>query len=99
MTKKLPPHKEAAFKKLNQNFSGNSAKDQRERFLQGLKNFAITTFEASRYLCIYDPRARICELRAQGYNIKTVWETIEAENGVLHRVGKYLLYSGESHGS
>jgi len=97
MTKKLPPHKEATFKELNENFSGNSAKDQRERLLQGLRKFAITTFEASRFLCIYDPRARICELRTQGHKIKTVWETIEAENGVLHRVGKYLLCSGESH--
>lgn len=97
MTKKLPPHKEAAFQEMNKNFNGNSAKEQRERFLQGLRKFAITTFEASRYLNIYDPRARICELRAEGYEIKTVWETIEAENGVLHRIGKYLLCSGESH--
>lgn len=96
MTKKLPPLREAAFKELNMNFNGNSAKEQRERLLQALRKFAITTFEASRFLSIYDPRARICELRSEGHEIRTVWETIEAENGVLHRVGKYVLCSGGS---
>jgi inhibitor of KinA sporulation pathway (predicted exonuclease) len=97
MDKKIPPHKEVAFQEINKQFSGNSVKEQCARLLQALRKFGVNTFEASRYLSIYDPRARICELRAEGYNIKTIWQTIEAENGVKHRVGCYVLSSGESH--
>jgi len=97
--KKLPPHKAAAFQELNKNFNGNSAREQRERLLRALRKFSVNTFEASRFLNVYDPRARICELRAEGYLIKTVRETIEAENGVLHHIGNYVLCSGDGHES
>ncbi len=97
MTKKILSHKEAALKEINRKFGGNSVKEQEIKYLQALKKFSVNTFEASRYLSIYDPRARICGLRAKGYNIKTIWETIEAENGVKHRIGCYILSSGESH--
>lgn len=97
MTKKIPPHKEVAFQEINRQFSGNSVKEQCARFLQALRKFSVNTFEASRYLSIYDPRARIFELRAKGHEIKTIWQVIEAENGVKHRVGNYVLGNGENH--
>ena len=91
MDKKIPPQKEAALNQINQQFKGNSAKEQCVRFLAALKLFPINTYEASRYLSIYHPPARALQLRQQGHLLDTVWQTVEAENGVLHRVGCYVL--------
>ncbi|PTQ68369.1 helix-turn-helix protein [Nitrosomonas oligotropha] len=95
MDKKIPPHKEAAFQEINRNFSGDDAKHQCERLLQALKMYSINTYEASRGLGVYHPPARILQLRKKGYPIDTVWQTIVAENGDTHRVGCYLLRSGD----
>jgi hypothetical protein len=52
----------------------------------------VSTFEAMRYLDIYDPRPRVHELRHRfGYKIKTVWQTVITESGQKHRVGLYVL--------
>ena len=91
MVKKIPPQKEAALNEINQQFNGNSAKEQCVRFFAALKLFPINTYEASRYLSIYHPPARALQLRQQGHLLDTVWQTVEAENGVLHRVGCYVL--------
>ena len=91
MDKKIPPHKEAALNEINQNYSGNGVKQQCNRLLAALNLFNINTFEASRYLSVYHPPARVLQLRQQGNLIDTVWQKIEAENGVLHRVGCYVL--------
>ena len=92
--KKGHPDKEAALVKLSKEFTGNSAKEQCARFLQALSRFKISTYEASRFLGIYHPPARALELRKQGHLIDTVWEKVEAENGILHRVGCYVLRGG-----
>lgn len=89
--KKGHPDKEAALVQLNKDFSGNSAKVQCKRFIEALSRFKINSFEASRHLNIYHPPARILELRKQGYPIDTVWESVEAENGIVHRVACYVL--------
>ncbi len=91
MDKKIPPQKEAALNEINQNYKGNSAKEQCVRFLAALKLFTINTYEASRVLSIYHAPARALQLRQQGVLIDTVWQTVEDENGVLHRVGCYVL--------
>ena len=96
MAKKIPPQKEAALNEINQNYKGNSAKEQCARFLAALKLFNINSFEGSRYLSLYHSPARAYELRKQGHLIDTVWQTVEDENGVLHRVGCYVL-RGASH--
>ena len=93
MDKKIPPQKEAALNLINQNYSGNSAKEQCARFLAALKLFTINTYEASRVLSIYHAPARALQLRQQGVLIDTVWQTVEDENGVLHRVGCYVLHA------
>jgi Helix-turn-helix domain len=60
--------------------------------LEALSRFAVSTFEAMRYLDIYDPRPRVHELRHRlGYKIKTVWQTVITESGQKHRVGLYVL--------
>ncbi len=97
MDKKIPPHKETAFEEINQKFTGNHTKQQCARMLQAMRLFKLNTFEASRGLNVYHPPARILQLRQQGYAIDTIWETVEAENGVKHRVGCYVLRPGKNH--
>ncbi len=97
MDKKIPPHKETAFQKINKQFTGDNLKQQCARLLQALRKFSVNTFEASRGLGVYHPPARILQLRQQGHSIETIWRTIEAENGDKHRVGCYVLSGGESH--
>lgn len=91
MDKKIPPHKEAALKHICEKYKGNTLKQQCQRLLVALETFKINTFEASRGLSIYDPPARILQLRKQGISIETVWEYIFDENGVRHRIGCYVL--------
>ena len=95
--KKGHPDKEAALVELNIEFKGNSAKQQRQRLLKALQLFKINSFEASRFLNVYHPPARVFELRKQAHRIDTVWELVEAENGILHRIGCYVLL-GANHG-
>ena len=95
--KKGYPDKEAALVQLAIEYKGNSAKTQCLRLLNALQLFKINSYEASRFLNVYHPPARILELRKQAHRIDTVWETVEAENGILHRVGCYVL-RGANHG-
>lgn len=77
---------------------GNDTFTQRQRMLTAIQKLgSITTFEGSRYLDCYDPRARVHELRQGGNRIKTVMRDEYTESGVKHRVGVYLLES-DSHG-
>jgi hypothetical protein len=89
--KKIPPHKEAAFKDICEKYKGNAAKQQCLRLLAALKLFKLNTYEASRGLSVYHPPARMMQLRRQGNQIDTAWEVIEDENGNKHRVGCYVL--------
>ncbi len=90
-----PSEKKAALKAIATEFTGQGAPAQRERLLAALSRFAVSTFEAMRYLDIYDPRPRVHELRHKmGYKITTVKQTIVTEAGITHRVGLYVLESG-----
>ncbi|MDI1298142.1 helix-turn-helix domain-containing protein [Methylotenera sp.] len=89
--KKGNPRKEAALIQLSKEFTGNSAKEQCLRLFKALQQFKINSYEASRFLAIYHPPARAHELRKKGHEISTVWETVEDESGILHRVGCYIL--------
>ena len=65
---------------------------QRERLAKALiKLGSVTTFEAMRFLGIYDPRPRKLELLAQGFDIALVWDTTTTEDGARHRIGRYVL--------
>lgn len=70
---------------------GNSCAVQCARIRAALSRFSLTTFEAMRHLDIYDPRARVLQLRKDGECIATHWTRIETEAGHLHRVGVYVL--------
>lgn len=74
---------------------GNDSFAQRQRMLTAMQKLgSVTTFEGSRFLDCYDPRARIHELRQSGKRIKTVMRSERTESGNLHRVGVYLLDGG-----
>ena len=90
-----PSEKKAALQAIAAEFAGQGAPAQRDRLLAALSRFAVSTFEAMRYLDIYDPRPRVHELRHRlGHKITTVWQTVITESGEKHRVGLYVLESG-----
>jgi hypothetical protein len=70
---------------------GTTCIAQCERIRAALAQFAITTYEAMRHLDVYDPRARVMQLRNDGEAIATHWQTITTESGDRHRVGLYAL--------
>ncbi|AKM44356.1 hypothetical protein NL30_30120 [Burkholderia contaminans] len=74
---------------------GNDAATQRARLLAAMRELgSITTFEAMRFLDVFDPRPRIHELRhSHGYKISTTMRAEQTESGVVHRVGVYILSS------
>ncbi|VWC76083.1 hypothetical protein BLA39750_00880 [Burkholderia lata] len=83
------------FQSLNRiiaNWPDNTAEHQRTRLLEAMRLCkGVTTLEAMRFLDIVDPRARIAELRKEGYRINTSWVRQPAECGRLHTVGLYTL--------
>lgn len=69
----------------------NSAHSQRARLVAALELRSVTTIEARRDLDILMPAARVFELRARGYDIKTLWVDDLTECGRKHRVARYWL--------
>lgn len=71
---------------------GNGCAAQRNRMQIAMERLgSVTSYEGSRFLDCYDPRARIHELRKDGKRIKTVMREERTESGFFHRVGVYLL--------
>jgi Helix-turn-helix domain len=92
--KTTSPEKQLELEAIASKFSGENSYSQRARFLEALSRFPVTTFEAMRYLDIYDPRPRIHELRHKyGYGIKTLRQTAVTESGEKHSIGLYVLES------
>lgn len=82
--------KHAAMAQLLADYPGTSTEAQCKRIKAALAMFPLTTFEAMRHLDVYDPRARVMQLRNQGERIDTNWKTIITESGDRHRVGLYV---------
>ncbi|WP_429580075.1 helix-turn-helix domain-containing protein [Paraburkholderia youngii] len=81
---------------LNQ-LPGKTARRQRERLLSAPSQLgSVTTVDATRFLDVIDPRARIFELRSQGYHIGTTSVAHATECGVFHTVGRYVLLPGST---
>lgn len=91
------PEKKAALEAIRVQFIGTAGSTQAARLLEALSRFSITTFEAMRYLDVYDCPARILQLRKQGHKIATHWRTVLTEAGERHRVGLYAMESEASH--
>ena len=70
-----------------------SVQSQRKRILDWLATSPLTTLQARTELDIMHPAARVQELKAQGNNICTHWETVDTGKG-KHRVASYVLLSG-----
>lgn len=96
MSLHTPRPKRAALLAIRRAYPGNTTTVQCERLRAALAQFSITTFEAMRYLDVYDPRARVMQLRGAGLGIDTHWRTIVTESGAKHRVGLYALKGGAS---
>ena len=86
-----PSDKRHALLAIRRAYPGNATAQQCERIRAALARFSITTFEAMRFLDVYDPRARVMQLRNGGAAIVTHWQTIVTESGDQHRVGLYAL--------
>ena len=89
--KATSPEKKAALEATNAQFKGTASKAQADRLLEALRRFAVTTFEAMRYLDVYYCPARVLELRKRGHKIVTHWQTVITESGEKHRAGLYVL--------
>ncbi len=78
---------------------GLSASAQRDRLLEALQSCGdVTTFEGSRFLDLYDPRARALELRRHGHDIVATWREVNTEAGQRHRIGVHSLRRRGTHG-
>ena len=86
-----PADKQQALQAILEAHPGNTCIVQCQRIRAALSCFSITTFEAMRYLDVYDPRARVMQLRSTGERIETHWQRIPTESGHMHRVGLYVL--------
>ncbi len=90
-----PPERIAALQAIRDRPRDDSARTQAVRLLEALQTLAhVTTFEASRYLDLYDPRARKLNLVQQGHKVLTTWRTVQTECGERHRMGVYSLVRG-----
>lgn len=73
-------------------FTDNSSHNQRLKLLDYLfERGSITTSEAREKLDIYNPPARLFELRGAGYLIHTIWDYWTSEHGIKHRIARYVL--------
>jgi len=94
--KERDPQKEAALIVLRDQCKGPAGASQCLRLLRALERFSVTTFEAMRFLDVYHVPARVLQLRKDGHDIVTLWQTVETESGETHRVGLYALRKGRA---
>jgi hypothetical protein len=91
--------KQAHYATLLKRFPGNHAGAQTVRLCNALKTAPVTSYDARKYLDVYDVPARIMELRAHGYQIETLRIAQETDAGILHRrIGLYVLRNEVQHG-
>ena len=89
--------REITLNQILQRHRGTESQAQRTRILTAIQELgSVTTFEASRLLDCYDPRARVKELRRDGHQIAAHMRAVQPECGVFHRIGVYLMAAQES---
>ena len=95
MDKKMTPNSRLeAIQKINQKHKGNDAETQANRSLEAFQALtSLTTQDIRQELDIMHPAGRVKELRARGYDIRTVWESYPTACGKLHRMARYVLMS------
>jgi hypothetical protein len=91
-----PPERIAALHAIRDRNKGEASATQRNRLLDALQTLGhVTTFEAMRYLDIFDPRPRKLELVREGHEIVTTRRSAETESGERHSIGVYSLAKGK----
>jgi Helix-turn-helix domain len=86
------PERIKALQAIRDRIPGTDPGAQRQRILEAMQTLGhVTTYEASRYLDCYDPRARKMGLVKAGHAVLMTWRKVPTESGVLHRVGVYTL--------
>jgi hypothetical protein len=96
----IDPHKITTLHAIRDAHPGTGGTVQCDRIRAALAVYPVTTFEAMRHLDVYDPRARVLQLRRAGVDIDTHWQNVDTEAGETHRVGVYVLRPGSPcHGS
>lgn len=86
------PERIAALHAIRDRHQGTDGAPQRARLLDALRTLGhVTTYEGSRFLDGYDPRARKMELVRAGHDITTTWRITLTESGARHRIGVYTL--------
>ena len=87
--------KHAHYATLLKRFAGNDTLTQRARLAAALQHAPVTTYDARKYLDIYDVPARCMELRESGLHIDTLRVSQRTDAGIIHRrIGLYVLRSG-----
>lgn len=82
----------AALHAIRDRLPGNDARSGRARLLEALQTLGhVTTFEAMRFLDVFDPRPRKLELVRQGFPIELHWRHVATESGKPHRIGMYAM--------
>ncbi len=90
-----PPERITLLNAIRDAYPGTTSEPQRARMLEAMRQTGhITTFEAMRYLDVFDPRPRKLELVQAGHDVILTWRRAPTESGELHRVGVYLLKKG-----
>lgn len=72
-----------------------STDQQRKFIVTRLEERPHSTNEL-RLMGIYNPAARVNELRNKGYSIDTVYRQETDSTGLVHRVGVYVLHQNEA---
>jgi hypothetical protein len=82
----------AALYAIRDRLPGNDARSGRARLLEALQTLGhVTTFEAMRFLDVFDPRPRKLELVRLGFPIELHWRQVATESGKSHRIGLYAM--------
>lgn len=85
---------EAKVEQLNSirdQYRGDTRTDQARRMLEALRQTAVSTFEARRYLDIMHPAGRVQELRDDGHEIDTFRLSEPSDVGRPHCIALYVL--------
>lgn len=86
------PERIAQLHSIRDRFKGEASATQCDRLLAALRELgSVTTYEAMRYLDIYDPRPRKLYLVREGHDVVMTWRTAQTESGDKHRIGVYSL--------
>jgi hypothetical protein len=86
------PDRVAALIAIRDSNPGTRSASQRTRLLSAIERLgSVTTFEAMRFLDVFDPRPRKLELVRRGHPIESTRDRMETEAGVVHRIGRYFM--------